>query len=328
MIAFSNGVWLFANRAHGALYGVLSRLGITTVYHSVLSGLKGLSASSRSSLKLSLRAGERRVRIVLDNTQAYHRKREARIGQESHMQVGTAATAIVLDQYDPESLKICNWDVNAGQKVLKDMNIADLEAALDVKHMAHIFSLHWLLTLTDHIPALSQHRNWVLQQFRSKAAKTPMAEGRRTEIHPLGTSDANEATTTGLKDALTDFVSDQLGLGPEELEDQLVIVTGDGMTFNGMLRLKRQAESGSSDSYRGFRWLLPMLEVWHTIWTDLSRIARLHWGPSSTVDCSSIWHNATAANHPTPSNFKKVDFYPTQRTVDMVLSTRMLDCWR
>lgn len=43
-LAFGNSVWMFANRAHYAVFPVLSHFGVTTVYQSLLNGLRSLAS--------------------------------------------------------------------------------------------------------------------------------------------------------------------------------------------------------------------------------------------------------------------------------------------
>lgn len=243
------------------------------------------------------------------------------------MVIGTAGTAIALENCDLKALHSRNWDKAAGKAALKELTVRDLLKSIDNRHLSLVSTLHWLETLVDFVPALVSYKEWVSILFKTKAAKDPQPPTWKTKASPLGTNDCNEATMEGIKGAILDF-SKQLGLDSKELADEVLIMSGDGMTYHNMQRLKRLAETSTLDEYRSFRWLLPILEVWHTVWTDLSRIARVHWGPASSPDYSGLWHNATRINHRTPPNFKKVDYYPVKRTVELVLSARILDCWR
>ncbi|KIO32934.1 hypothetical protein M407DRAFT_65941 [Tulasnella calospora MUT 4182] len=325
-LAFGNSVWMFANRAHYAVFPVLSHFGVTTVYQSLLNGLRSLASMDQISLRADLETESKQIRLVLDNTQSYIRARTRGFGRDNRMQVGTAATAIVLQQHDPLALSRSNWDPAKGREAMRTLTMGDLEADLDSTHLGLVTTLHWLRILVEHVPALSSYQKEVDMLFKERAQKCRMADNRKTEIHPLGTSDANEATADGLLEAINDFM-EQLGLGKEKIKDKLLIVSGDGMTFNGLLRLKRYTERSTTDDYRALRWVLPILETWHTTWTDLSRVVRTNWGPRSTADPSCLGHSATAINHPMPTNMKKVDFYSAQRTVTQVFTARVLDCW-
>lgn len=243
------------------------------------------------------------------------------------MVVGTAATFIILEDFDPSSLAASHWNPKTGQQHIRTLTTGSLSEEVDWTHLNNIFALHWIRVLVDYVPALAEYREWVDLLFKTTGAKNPMRVPRKTEIYPLGTNNAQEATMSGMKDGLVDFAT-QLGLGDKELKDRLLIVSGDGLTFNNIVRLKKYMETSEDDDYRALKWVLPQLETWHTEWTDLGRIFSAHWGLENTADVSSLWHNAIAINHPTPSNLSKPDYYPSKRTLNLVLDARMLDCWR
>ena len=76
------------------------------------------------------------------------------------------------------------------------------------------------------------------------------------------------------------------------------------------------------------RVMKPMLEWWHTEWTDLSRIFEAHWGVPLSNDLSTLEHSAAKIGRKKPSNLKRVGFYTSRDLAYLVLDARMLDCWR
>ncbi|KIJ11608.1 hypothetical protein PAXINDRAFT_157256 [Paxillus involutus ATCC 200175] len=122
-------------------------------------------------------------------------------------------------------------------------------------------------------------------------------------------------------------VGDNVQTYTKMYEPRILIMSGDGKTFDQLLWLKRYliVHEGDLESL----WcLMPMLELWHTKWTELSRLVRHHWGGENFM------HNTTTlgcmANHascPTPANLRKVDFYNGAHLVNLVLNANLLNCW-
>jgi hypothetical protein len=68
--------------------------------------------------------------------------------------------------------------------------------------------------------------------------------------------------------------------------------------------------------------------LWHTEWTDLSRVFEVHWESLLSPDPSSLGHSAAKINRAGPSNLKKVDYYPAADLAYLVLDVRILNCWQ
>ena len=127
-----------------------------------------------------------------------------------------------------------------------------------------------------------------------------------------------------MKEGILDFASTQMGMNKETLNDTASIWSGDGKTFNMLLSLKKMAAM-ESDDFHSFWWMIPLLELWHTKWTDMSRIVRTHWGSSD--EPNSLATIAGLAECPTPSDMRKVDFYDGAHLINLALDAHLLVCW-
>ena len=94
-----------------------------------------------------------------------------------------------------------------------------------------------------------------------------------------------------------------------------------------MLMLKEFLQLEDNE-FESLEIMEPMLEWWHTLWTDLSRLYGTHWGDDLSNDPSTLGHSAAKIGRKKPSNLKKVDYYPSSQLAYLVLDVRMLDCWR
>jgi hypothetical protein len=68
----------------------------------------------------------------------------------------------------------------------------------------------------------------------------------------------------------------------------------------------------------------PMLEWWHTEWTNLSRIFEAHWEDPLSNDPSTLGHSTSKIGQKKPANLKKVDFYSS---TDLAYLSLTLECW-
>ncbi|KAF8057175.1 hypothetical protein FPV67DRAFT_1566211 [Lyophyllum atratum] len=287
-LALNIGVWQFA---------ILSRFGFT-VHDSTVRDLEAL----RRSVAEGIANGEMTWKFVLDNVQQYEVHRESRIGRQPNLKVGTAATAIKLDDCAPGAFNLADHL----ERVMK----------MERKHMTthslyEIQALHWV--------PLEAYRKPVSALFRSDSiAKHCMRKGRKTVIQPLGTNGEKEVETQGMKNAILDFEK-QMGLDEKALEGKIVMPGGDGASYAAILRIKKYMAAHQSD-YKSFRGRVSVPELWHTRATNLNAMAENHYGPIASPDPSSLSKSAAAVNVKRPSNLKKCDFYPT--------APRVLDCWR
>ncbi|KAJ7678723.1 hypothetical protein B0H17DRAFT_1206647 [Mycena rosella] len=102
-LALPLAVWQFACRTHIDEKRVFSRFGFTVHDTTARACLDSLTESSMSDLRASVAEGivngTMYWQLVLDNVQEYCRQRDHRLGREDVLKVGTAATAILLEDF-------------------------------------------------------------------------------------------------------------------------------------------------------------------------------------------------------------------------------------
>ena len=245
------------------------------------------------------------------------------------MLVGTGATAVLMEDC-PEgafALQPVLEALRSGRR--REVTVEGILKTVDLDHAKIVGTLHWLDALVSFVPALARYRSDLSGWFMEKARKHQINPRRHTVIHPLGTNNENEMTARGLKRAMADFI-DQIGITADTVtrDQELLFMTGDGKTFEGMNRVKRYLEHNEESDFDAFRHVMPNLEIWHTKWTDLGRICRGAWGKEhKDTDPSTLGYMAKAMNSPTPKDFLKVDFYTNLNLVHTVIRAHMLSCW-
>ena len=79
----------------------------------------------------------------------------------------------------------------------------------------------------------------------------------KSSIHPLATSAKNEASSTDLREGLVDFLK-QVGQTPEHHHPRIVLVGGDGLTFEQLVKLKQLAQF-QDPPFKNFKIIQPYL---------------------------------------------------------------------
>lgn len=327
LFALCRGISLFSMKAHHSIFRVGSRLAQNVPYSTMRRALVHMAEEKREAWRKELEAGiVKPYLIVLDNIQAYARRREQQIGSGNEMITGTGATAIEMQDcpdgaFDMDALK-AQRAKGERQSVTADSILQNI----DVSHLERIGMYHWLDALVRFVPALAVYRPAVDALFRDTARKHAIPPDRVSKVHPLGTNSANEVTTHGMKDAVADFL-EQIGLSEETYTNRPTFVTGDGKSFEGLNKVKKYLGDQPGD-FESFGFVEPMLEIWHTKWTDLSRNCSGKWGRGlESTDPSTLGFLAKVVNSPTPANLKSADFYPNARLMDISVKTSLIHCW-
>lgn len=267
--------------------------------------------------------------IRLDNVQNYLFQRDNAVGRENRLNIGLAATYYEVDLGDID-IKIFSLDAKREVKargLRQKLDVQSLLGFIDNQHLESVFSLHWILVLVQRIPELSHLLSDVELLFRTRVAKQRLRLSQ-SKIHPLASSSRSETVLTEFKEALEDFFA-QTGQTHESFKRYLFPIGGDGLTYEKMIQLQEYLQLHESE-FDSFEFMQPLLEWWHTEWTNLSRLCEFHWGSDGpeALDPSTLGHSAAKIGWKKPPNLKKVDFYTTADLVDTVLDGRMLDCWR
>ena len=300
-------------------------------YNNLLSILKNLSEDEARKVKAIGTDPERGLDLTFDNVQTYAKQWEPRIGHESVMKVGMAGTAAELVDFDPQvvDLKKRRQLITEGRPKKMSLDAKDLVDLMNKRHNRTVGALHWLQILTTYVPQLESYRRAVQEKFRTEPPASMRLDGgkaHRTTIHPLATSAKNETSSTDLRDGLVDFL-EQVGQTPENHHPRIILVGGDGLTFEHLLKLKQMTQF-QDKPFKNFEVVQPYLQLWHVEWTDLSRLFTAHFGKDGSRDPSTIGHSSAKIGFKRPANLAKVDYYPHSHHLYRVLDARILDCWR
>lgn len=241
------------------------------------------------------------------------------------MNIGLAATYCELKGVNPRALDLEDKLRRVLQNERASLTTDHFLSFIDVPHINLVYGLHWMRVLVNYVPELVHMKAQVNDMFRTRVKKTCIPEGP-TPVYPLSSSGKCETVTTELKDAMHDFLA-QVGQSEDEYLRRLVLVGGDGLTFQRLLEVQKYLQF-HTDDLESLRLLEPILAVWHTEWTDVSRIYETFWDSLLSPDPSTLGHSAAVIGRPGPSNLKKVDYYTGIDLMYTVLDARMLDCWR
>lgn len=326
-----NGILFLVNGATQTVLDYSSRMCITPSYNNILNTLKELSEDEARKVKAIGRDRKLGLDLTFDNVQSYRKEWEPRIGRENQMRVGMAGTAVELMGFDQQAVDLGKRRQLIKEGKLKKMSLKadDFVDLLNREHNRMVGALHWLQILTVYVPQLEPYKSYVREMFRTELPASMRLDKdgvHRSIVHPLATSAKNETSSTDLRDGLVDFL-EQIGQTPDDHYPRIILVGGDGLTFEQLGNLKHSLQR-QDEPFKNFEIIQPYLQLWHTEWTDLSRLFVAHFGKVGSEDPSTIGHSSTKINFKRPANLSKVDYYPGSHHLYRVLDARILDCWR
>ena len=111
-----------------------------------------------------------------------------------------------------------------------------------------------------------------------------------------------------MKDAVIDFLDIQMGINKDTLSRQPISFSDDGKIFD-MLHCLIKYLSMHPDDFDLLRCLFPILDLWHTKWTDFSYIIRASWDKVNKDNLSTLSCFANVVELFLPSDLQKVNFY-------------------
>ncbi|KAJ7768603.1 hypothetical protein DFH07DRAFT_1007816 [Mycena maculata] len=330
-LALPLAVWQFACKAHVDEKRILSRFGFTVHDTTARACLDSLSDSSLDKLRESIREGivmgTMRWQLVLDNVQQYCRQRDHCIGRQDILKIGTAATAILLEDCLPGAFDLQDHLDRVMLQERRKLTTESLREAIDWPYLHDLIALHWVQILVTFIPQLAHLRKEVSNLLKSEAMTKLRLRPRTSIMQPLGTNAEHSTETQGMMRALLDFEK-QMGLDEKAMENLIFMERGDGASIAAIWRIKKFLAAHPSH-YKAFRNRVPPgPEIWHTRWTQLNAITSNFYGPATSTDPSCLSKSSTAAGAKRPTDLKKVDFFPTSRSMQLFFEARVLDCWR
>ena len=286
---------------------------MTPSYRNVFDVLKKMSEDEAEKVKAIGWDQEQGLDLTFDNVQTYVKQWEMRIGRESVMRVGMAGTVVELMDFNQDAVSLGQRRqlVQEGRPKKMSLTVKDLLNLLNTSHNRIIGALHWLQILATYVPQLESYKGYVKEKFHTEPTGSLRLDTNgvhRTILHPLATSAKNETSSTDLRDGLVDFL-EQVGQTPENHYPRVMLVGGDGLTFEQLGNLKRMTQF-QDGPFKNFEIIQPYLQLWHTEWTDLSRLFVAHFGEAGSQDPSTIGYSSARINFKQPANLAKIDYYP------------------
>ncbi|THG93874.1 hypothetical protein EW026_g7477 [Hermanssonia centrifuga] len=326
LLPVTRGILYFACGAQHTLFQYSSRVGHTPSWNTTVATLKRLAKLDGEFIRTLGTAPNRAPMMRTDNIQQYLKRREMRMGKTNQMKIGMSAMVNEIEDFNPIAFDLDDKLKRIRESKRRELTTEKLLDMIDGDHSICVGVLQWLQVLVNYIPQLEKMKGEITKLYRTEGAKIPLPRKRKTAIYPLATVAKNENITTEFRDALLDFLS-QIGQHDSHFNRRLVLVGGDGLTYERLLQIKSYL--GSQDNeLRRFDLIEPFLENWHTGWTQLSLTFESHWGEPLTKDPSKLGHSASKIGQKKPVNVKKVDYYPAAYMAYIVLDVRMVDCWR
>lgn len=322
------GITLFTCNSHQLLYRILSRVGLSVSYSTVLRKLHALAQDASEALKArgdSVRAGFPNFQAVFDNLNQMRRSWQQTLGHKDQVQSGTAATIIQLENVPQGALDTALVEENMRNQLRKDLTVDDLYNDIDFEHLAGVGAATVMQIAAKHIPALSHHRGRIEELFTVTYKKHPLAL-RKTTFQTARCSDSDESTTGGVRDVVNDIIHKQLGIAAEWLGKQFIFICGDQLSVDRLRKLQRYMSKTDNPSDR-HTWMLVKIEKWHMKWAELKGIFALNWWPDVGSQIYGLHHDVVLLGR-TSFNPTKCDYYPAHDIIVDTFEARILDALR
>ncbi|KAJ7687941.1 hypothetical protein B0H17DRAFT_898529, partial [Mycena rosella] len=326
LLLIARGILYFGSSVPVEVMAYNCRIGTMPSYSTIYHSLEGLSIEEAAVTLKHGRDPATTGIFLLDNVQNLARVRDARVGRENHMNMGMSGLWVEAGAH----INVNVFDLNDKRARIANSQRANvtvdmLLGYLDQEDADTTGYLEWAEVLVRCVKQLNHYVPAVSALYRASAKLViPL---HQSVVHPLATSGKKQTIPTELKDGLLDFLA-QFGQTHSDYLLCKLIVGGDGLSYAMLLQLQAYLQF-HDDAFKSFEILEPQLQVWHTKWMNIIRIFQAHWGRVSgkSTNPASLGHSMGKIGHAAPSNMKKVEFYPGSQLLNLVLDTRMLDCW-
>ncbi|KAJ6573350.1 hypothetical protein B0H10DRAFT_2237105 [Mycena sp. CBHHK59/15] len=292
LLPLMRGILYFGSSAPVELMNYNSRIGNMPAPTTIRHALCSLSEVEAIATAAHGADPETAVFLFVDNCQNYHRQRDLRVGRENIMNVGMSGLYMEAPDIDVNVFNLEDKRKLIAENRRKDVTVDDLLGFLDQGDADLTGTLHFLEALVLCIPSLKSLSKEISMRFSATAT-----------IH-------------GKKETI-----------PVELRD--VTSRRRWSHFAMLLQLQIYLQF-HNDAFKSFELLEPQLQVWHTKWTDVTRIFQTHWGriAGKNTNPASLGFSAAKIGRPAPSDMKKIEFYPGTQLMYLVLDAKLLDIWR
>ncbi|KAF9053425.1 hypothetical protein BJ165DRAFT_1339856 [Panaeolus papilionaceus] len=329
LLPLSLGILGFGYSVSADFMAYLCRIGMVPAFSTILRALKVLGVHSKSILVDRVLDPTKCGNMQFDNVQNFHRIRDLRIGSANKLNIGLAAIYFELEGVSASALSVKRRQELVSLNKRQHLSTDTLLSLINHNHLDEVITFHWLRVLINAIPQLSHWKGHVSTLFATRAARLRLP-AKPTPVHCLSSSSKSETNTTELKDALLDFLQ-QMGVkedGDTASHEKIILTGGDGLTFQRVQEVQRYLQF-HPNPVANLSLLEPVLSMWHTEWTDMTRIFHLFLDSVHNPDPSSLGHSASKIGRASKlSTDKKVDFYLGSELLKLITDARMLDIWR
>ncbi|KIM45745.1 hypothetical protein M413DRAFT_24877 [Hebeloma cylindrosporum] len=322
------GIFLFTCNANRDIYAVLGRIGITIAYTSVLGCLQSLAADSSGKL---LEWGKRTelsqpgFLVLFDNVNKMQRAWQSTIGNQDEVKSGTASTLVELEDIPPRALHAQPLLEAIRQKKRSALTVKMLQEDINWDHIEGIGAGTVLRVWIKHVPALGRFKQRTNALFTATHSKHCLRL-RKSKVHPMRTTDIDEATTTGTASVLFNLIVGQLGISKNWLDRWIIFVCGDQLTIDRVRKIKRYTNKGNTPFQR-HDWALPIIQLWHLKWNWQKCIFRLHWWDGVGKNVFGLHHDCDMLGRG-KFNPQRCDFYPAHHILEDHFEALALDSLR
>ncbi|KAK0471235.1 hypothetical protein IW261DRAFT_1344746 [Armillaria novae-zelandiae] len=323
------GVFLFTCNAHRDVIAMLSRIGISVAYSTVLSSLHILASDADTRLRTfgaTLDSAAPTFQILFDNVNKMRCAWQQSLGCRDEVKSGMVATLVQLEDVLPGALKAEPLLRNIAKQERKNLTVMALRQDVDWGNLRGIGGATVLHVWLKHVLALARFQPDVERLFSSSYAKQPLWL-RKSQVFSMQSTNIDESMTHGTKNVLYNLVTAQLGIAVAWMVRWLICVCGDQLTIDQICTIKRYM-SKVQPGFEWHDWALPIIQLWHLKWNWQKAIFHLHWFPLDGNKLYGLHQETVEIMERTKFNHDKCNFYPAHHILEDHFEAMILEALR
>ncbi|KAF8330033.1 uncharacterized protein EI90DRAFT_3016966 [Cantharellus anzutake] len=276
---------------------ILNRIGLVVAHTTMHNWLHSAAESAAENLKVigcKLVQNELSIHLVYDNINQYHRCWHPSLESQTSLESGTAATLIIQRDVEDGAFDGLDYEHRWDSVTREQITYSKIWDNIQWDHIAIISIINILRIILDYVPNLRHHRGALEHLYQHHYSKQP-------------TSAFDEAQNIGNREVVKDLLVQQLGIKPEELNGQMISISGDYSTATKLCLVKRHTA-------RGRTWFSSHKFVLGILWN--------HWATSTAKGDTGLCISAEKLRW--KLNSSDPEFYPAEWLVETVLTAMTL----
>lgn len=321
-------VILFTANTPRDTFDFLTRVGLTVAHPTVISKLRQLGHDSQLRLRARgalVRLNPPNFRVLFDNVNKIEHVWRQLHGRRDHVHCGTTAIIVGLEDVPEGALDLNRYLANVKLKRRAELTVDTLLEDINWTHLRLAGTGLLLRIFVKYVPQLKRFHSTVEHMFETELAIHRLPT-RKSTIETVECSGIDESTTAGAGAVARDIVYDQMGINPDWLENDILMLQGDQLSADRTRKHRAYKAKGDTNAQR-FSWSLEAVQLWHLRWNLQKAIVRLNWCTETGKGIFGLFHDLQLLGRES-FNPQKCDYFPGHHILTDRFEAIVLEAFR